>query len=55
MNIAIIDDDLYFLNNIEKKIKQYSRNLFSISIDTFTSCSLLFSKKYDIYAIIKWN
>lgn len=49
MNIAIIDDDLYFFNNIEKKIKQYSRNLFNISIDTFTSCSLLFSKKYDIY------
>ena len=49
MKIAIIDDDLYFLNNIEKKIKQYSRNLFNISIDTFTSYSLLFSKKYDIY------
>lgn len=49
MKIAIIDDDLYFLNNIEKKIKQYSRNLFNIYIDTFTSCSLLFSKKYDIY------
>ena len=49
MNIAIIDDDLYFLNNIEKKIKKYSRNLFNISIDTFANCSLLFFKKYDIY------
>ena len=49
MNIAIIDDDLYFLNNFKKKVKEYSRNLFNSSIDIFTSCSSIFLKKYDIY------
>lgn len=45
LNVAFCDDDLYFLNNIEKKAKSIFETLkVKTSIDLFTDANLLINK-----------
>ena len=50
MNIALIDDDVVFLERLKSLSNTYCKNLFKgYQIDTFLDEKKLYEKKYDVY------
>lgn len=50
MKIAIIDDDLEFLNYFQKKVKAYSKKIFDdVDIDKYSDVNSINFKDYRIY------
>ena len=50
MHIALIDDDIVFLERLKKLCNTYCKNLFkSYQIDVFSNEKKLYEEKYDVY------